>query len=483
MGASTDDHLRFRRNQTGLLDALLSAQPEVRFDEGFARAREELRSFEGIHAAEQPAGFVGRLRDYQREGLGWMDFLRRFGFGGCLADDMGLGKTVQVLALLEARRGEGERAGPSLIVVPKSLVFNWKQEAARFTPRLRVLDYTGLARSIDRARRLRCRPHDLWDSAPGHSGAEGDRVRLRRPRRGAGDQERQSESAKAARLLQGRHRLALSGTPVENHLGELWSLFEFLNPGMLGASKVLKGAAGLERNPDEGMRKLLAQGLRPFILRRTKDQVARELPQKTEQTIYCVMDPPQRKLYDELRTHYRMTLLRRIDQEGMGKSKMHVLEALLRLRQAACHPGLLDPERCGDPSAKLEVLLAHLSEVAEEGHKALVFSQFTSLLRIVRDRLDESGIVYEYLDGKTRDRQARVERFQNDPECRLFLISLKAGGLGLESDRRGIRVSSRSVVESGGRGAGHRPHAPHRANAAGIRVPPDRAGHGGGAGR
>ena len=431
MGASTDDHLRFRRNQAGLLDALLSAQPDVRFDEGFARARQELRSFEGIRVAEQPAGFVGRLRDYQREGLGWMDFLRRFGFGGCLADDMGVGKTAQVLALLEARRGEAKRTGPSLIVVPKSLVFNWKQEAARFTPRLRVVDYTGLARSIDQ--------RDGSDVVLTTYGTlRRDILALKEIEfdylvldEAQAIKNSQSESAKAARLLQGRHRLALSGTPVENHLGELWSLFEFLNPGMLGASKALKGASGLERNPDEGTRKLLAQGLRPFILRRTKDQVARELPRKTEQTIYCVMDPPQRKLYDELRTHYRMTLLRRIDQEGMGKSKMHVLEALLRLRQAACHPGLLDPDRSGDPSAKLEVLLAHLSEMAEEGHKALVFSQFTSLLRIVRDRLDEGGIVYEYLDGKTRDRQARVERFQDDPECRLFLISLKAGGLGL----------------------------------------------------
>jgi len=208
-------------------------------------------------------------------------------------------------------------------------------------------------------------------------------------------------------------------------------LFEFLNPGMLGAASVFKLAGGAARNPGEETRRVLAHALRPFILRRTKDQVARELPAKTEQTIFCELEAPQRKLYNELRAHYRNTLLRTVEKQGLGKAQMQVLEALLRLRQAACHPGLLDAKRLNDPSAKLELLMDHLSEVVDEGHKALVFSQFTSLLAIVRRRLDAAGIVYEYLDGATRDRQARVERFQNDSACRLFLISLKAGGLGL----------------------------------------------------
>jgi SNF2 family DNA or RNA helicase len=238
-------------------------------------------------------------------------------------------------------------------------------------------------------------------------------------------------SAKAVRLLRGNHRLALSGTPIENHLGELWSLFEFLNPGMLGEAKVLKMAGGLARNPSEESRRLLAHALRPFILRRTKQQVARELPEKTEQTVLCELEPDQRKQYDELRQHYRDTLLHRIDNQGMGKSKMHVLEALLRLRQAACHPGLIDPKLADQPSAKIDTLMAQLEEIREEGHKALVFSQFTSLLAIVREHLDAAGVRYEYLDGSTRDRQARVDTFQTDDSCGLFLISLKAGGLGL----------------------------------------------------
>jgi superfamily II DNA or RNA helicase len=434
LGAPEGGHLRFRRSQAGLLDALLAAQPEARCDETFSRVREELRLFQGVEPAPQPAGFVGHLRDYQREGVGWMEFLRRFSFGGCLADDMGVGKTAQVLALLETRRelrAARERLAPSLVVVPRSLVFNWKQEAARFTPLLRVLDYTGLARSdSDFA------AYDVILSTYGT--LRRDAARLREVEfdyivldeaqaiKNAG-----TASAKAARLLRGGHRLALSGTPVENHLGELWSLFEFLNPGMLGAASVFKLAGVAARNPDDETRHLLALALRPFILRRTKDQVARELPSKTEQTVYCEMESVQRRLYDELRQHYRDALLKRIEIEGLAKSKIQVLTALLRLRQAACHPGLLDPRRHGEPSAKLDVLLEQLREVIDEGHKALVFSQFTTLLGIVRKRLESRGIAYEYLDGATRDRQARVERFQNDADCRLFLISLKAGGLGL----------------------------------------------------
>lgn len=434
LGTPENGHIRFGRNQAGLLDALLAAQPEARCDETFARVREELVRFQGVEAAAQPAGFVGQLRDYQRDGLGWMEFLRRFSFGGCLADDMGVGKTAQVLALLEKRRAAhtaGEPAPPSLVVVPKSLVFNWAEEAARFTPELRILNYTGTGRNSENfescdvvlttygtVRREAARLKDF----------EFDYVVLDEAQ---AIKNAATESAKAVRLLRARHRLALSGTPVENHLGELFSLFEFLNPGMLGTASVLKLASTVWRNPDEHTRALLAHALRPFILRRTKEQVARELPSKTEQTIHCEMEPPQRKLYDELRQHYRAALLRRLDKEGLAKLKIQVLEALLRLRQAACHPGLIDPERSGEASAKLDILQHKLREVMEEGHKALVFSQFTSFLKIVRERLDQDEIAYEYLDGATVDRQARVERFQSDPECRLFLISLKAGGLGL----------------------------------------------------
>jgi superfamily II DNA or RNA helicase len=429
MGGIHDDHLRFRRNQAGVLDALLAAQPEVQVDEVFARVRDRLRDFRGVEALAQPEGFVGLLRDYQREGLGWMQFLRDFGFGGCLADDMGVGKTAQVLATLEMRRAEG--LGPSLVVAPKSLMFNWRAEAARFTPQLRVLEHTGLARDAALIREsdlVLTTYGTLVRDVPQLAEMEFDYVVLDEAQ---AVKNANTASAKAVRLLKGRHRLALSGTPVENHLGELWSLFEFLNPGMLGEARVLKLAGGLARNPAEETRILLSHALRPFILRRTKQQVARELPEKTEQTIFCELEPEQRKQYDDLRRHYRDTLLGRIEGVGLKKTTMHVLEALLRLRQAACHPGLLDQKRKSEPSAKIDLLLDHLDELREEGHKALVFSQFTSLLSIVRERLDEQGVRYEYLDGSTRDRQQRVDTFQNDPNCGLFLISLKAGGVGL----------------------------------------------------
>ena len=429
LGEMEGDHLRFRQNQAGLLDALLAAQPEARVDEHFTRVREQVRNFGGVRAAPQPEGFQGELREYQREGVGWMEFLREFDFGGCLADDMGVGKTAQVLATLETRRTGG--FGPSLVVAPRSLMFNWQQEAARFTPQLRVLEHSGTSRST-----VMFPDYDLIlttygtlvRDAPGLSEIQFDYVVLDEAQ---AVKNAATASAKAVRLLKGKHRLALSGTPVENHLGELWSLFEFLNPGMLGEAKTLRLAGGLAQNPGEDSRLLLAHALRPFILRRTKKQVAKELPEKTEQTILCEFDADQRKQYEELRKFYRERLLNRVDRQGLNKSKMHVLEALLRLRQAACHPGLLDQARLKDSSPKLDTLLSQLSELREEGHKALVFSQFTSLLAIVRDRLDKSGTPYEYLDGSTTDRGGHVEKFQNDPACGLFLISLKAGGLGL----------------------------------------------------
>jgi hypothetical protein len=435
IGTAEGDAVRYARAQVGLLDALLAAQPDVSLDDTFLKAREELRAFEGIRPADPPPGFVGELRPYQKEGLGWLHFLNRFGFGGCLADDMGLGKTVQVLALLESRRAERakKKLPPTLVVVPKSLVFNWKQEAARFTPKLRVFDHTGLGRAKTTDELAE------WDVVLTTYGTLRRDVLLFKDftfdyvilDESQAVKNASTESAKAVRLLKGNHRLAMSGTPVENHLGELWSLFEFLNPGMLGQASAFRLAGGAARNPDPETRRLLAHGLRPFILRRTKQQVAKDLPDKTEQTLYCDLEPKQRKLYDELRDHYRQSLLARVAEVGLKRAKIQVLEALLRLRQAACHPGLIDKKRADDSGAKLDLLLEQLDEVLSEGHKALVFSQFTSLLAIARKQLDEKGVVYEYLDGKTRDRQARVGRFQTDPDCKLFLISLKAGGVGL----------------------------------------------------
>jgi len=436
LGVPKDEALRFAKTQISFLDALLATRPEATWDDAFARARERLREFSGIRPADPTPGFHGALRPYQREGLGWLHFLRDFGFGGCLADDMGLGKTVQVLALLESRRVRKKkrsrpRPRPSLVVVPRSLVFNWKAEAARFAPALSVLDHTGIGRRGDSRHFAE---HDVVLTTYGT---------LRRDVEWLKDvpfdyvildeaqaiKNRATGAAKSALLLSAEHRLALTGTPVENSLADLWSLFEFLNPGLLGTASAFRDSTANDAEPES--RALLARALAPFILRRKKEDVAKDLPEKLEQTLFCELEPAERRLYDELRDHYRKALLERVARDGLEKSKIHVLEALLRLRQAACHPGLVDKTRAEQSSSKLDLLLEQLASVREEGHKAIVFSQFTSLLAIVRGRLDSSGATYEYLDGATKDRKTCVDRFQNDPACPLFLVSLKAGGVGL----------------------------------------------------
>ena len=429
IGDTSGDAVRFGKAQVGLLDALLAAMPAAKVDEQFAHARRQLRSFETLEPADPPPSFNGELRAYQREGLAWLNFLQRFGFGGCLADDMGLGKTVQALALLEERRLA--RAGPSLVVVPRSLLFNWRQEATRFTPGMRVLVHEGRDRARDVAAfadydLVLVTYGTLRRDAPLLAEAEFDYAILDEAQ---AIKNATTETAKAARLLRAKHRLAMSGTPIENRIAELWSLFEFLNPGMLGAARVFK-TLGIAEVGESG-RSLIASAVRPFILRRTKEQVAPELPEKLEQTIYVELEPKERKRYDELRDHYRASLLGRIDREGMAKAKIHVLEALLRLRQAACHSGLLDASRMSESSSKFDLLVPQLAEIVAEGHKALVFSQFTSLLSLLKPQLEAEKLVYEYLDGQTHDREERVTRFQTDPACGIFLISLKAGGLGL----------------------------------------------------
>ncbi len=431
LGQAEGDHVRFTQSQAGLLDALLAAQDTVLYDAHFEVVREKLKNFKGIQIVEEPAGFTGELRPYQREGFGWLKFLQDFSFGGCLADDMGLGKTIQLLSLLQERKNHSADHLPTLVVVPKSLIFNWMSEATKFTPGLRLIEYTGLSRARFRKKFAKA---DLVLTTYGT--IRRDIIALKEVKfdyvvldeaqaiKNAG-----SQVAKACRLLQGRHRLALSGTPIENRLADLWSIFEFLNPGMLGRA----GAFRVQTSEigDDESRRLLSRALKPFILRRTKKEVAKDLPDKIEQTITCQMGKEQLALYTELRDHYRNSLITMVKQQGLAKSKIHVLEALLRLRQAACHPGLLDPAKKGESSAKLDALNLHLTELLAEGHKALVFSQFTSMLAIVKEHLDQKGIVYEYLDGQTRDRKARVERFQTDTDCGVFLISLKAGGLGL----------------------------------------------------
>ncbi len=433
VGEVDGDSIRFRSSQALLLDAMLEGRNQAMTDAGFRKLRDRLKRFEGIEPVGEPRGFQGELRQYQKEGLGWLTFLEKMQLGGCLADDMGLGKTIQVLALLQ-RRKLGRRSAPrrpSLVVVPRSLVFNWIDEAARFTPRLKVLNYTGIERKEHRD------SFDQYDLIVTTYGVvrrdigllekiEFDYVILDEA---TAIKNASSQNAKAARLLRARHRLAMTGTPVENHLGELWSLFEFLNPGLLGRAAEYKSLA--RQLSDDETLAWLRKAVAPYILRRTKEEVLTDLPPKTEQTIVCELSAAERRQYDELRRYYQSLLDRRIKEKGLQRAKIHVLEALLRLRQAACHPGLIDKKQRKASSAKIEALLEQLKEIVSENHKALVFSQFTSLLAVVKRQLEGQGITYEYLDGRTRKRKDKVERFQNDPDCPVFLISLKAGGHGL----------------------------------------------------
>ncbi|MFQ5560404.1 MAG: DEAD/DEAH box helicase [Nitrospinota bacterium] len=437
LGEAKGDKFRFKKNQIGFLDILLSSKPEVKTDRGFKEFREKIRKFSGVKPKSPSPLFQGTLRGYQKEGLGWLFFLREFGLGGCLADDMGLGKTIQVLALLQMVHGEKENgSATNLVVVPSSLLFNWKEEAGRFTPDLRIFLHGGPGRKkpgehfkefdlvLTTYGTLRS-DILLFQEIPFHYVILDEAQAIKNSN---------SQTSKSVRLLQAAHRLALSGTPIENHVGELWSLFEFLNPGILGKKTGFKrGTAAKKTGLEE--RRILAGAVKPFILRRTKEVVATDLPQKTEQTIYCEMKPSQRKVYEELKKHYQFSLVKNVKEKGVDTNRFQILEALLRLRQVACHPALIKDEMAKTSSCKLDTLRESLKEVVEEGHKALVFSQFTSFLALVKKELDKDGIKYQYLDGSTRDRQERVELFQNDESYSLFLISLRAGGVGLNLTR------------------------------------------------
>ena len=430
--------VRFGAHQSLLLDALLaagSAAADIRVDETFRKIRRRLAAFEELEPEPTPAGFVGELRPYQQVGLAWLELLAELRLGGCLADDMGLGKTIQVLAHVWRRVATGRSEGrPSLLVVPRTLLSNWASESARFTPELEVRTYHGPERA-----------QLLDDLAPEtilvttYGTLLRDVLRLREVEfdvvaldEAQAIKNAKSKRAKACRLLTARNRLALTGTPVENHLGELWSILEFLNPALLGRLPALQEYAGKESLAPEAVQ-AVSRALKPLILRRTKDEVLTDLPEKTEQTLYCDLRRAERLRYEQLRDYYRQTLTPGTGAPGgrFEGSKVLVLEALLRLRQAACHPGLMDEKRKGQTSAKLEVLVERLQEITAEGHKVLVYSQFTTMLGIVEQRLKSHDMVYEYLDGRTRDRQQRVDRFQTDDDCRIFLISLRAGGLGL----------------------------------------------------
>ncbi len=437
LAEETADGLRVSDLQLSLLDELLAEAETKNIAPEFHAKRERLQSFERIAGQPLPQGFCGELRPYQKAGYDWLHFLHEYGFGGILADDMGLGKTVQALVFLLSLKERGQLARPALLVVPKSLLVNWQREAERFTPDLRLLQFMGQTRKKEPAH---FEGYDVVITTYGTMLRDIEFLREYRFSYAILDESQAiknplSQSSKAARLLQAEHRLCLTGTPVENNVYELWSQFAFLNPGLLGSLEYFKSefAAAIERREEAAQptAQLLRRMIYPFILRRTKEQVAPELPPRTERIIYTDLDAAQRKLYQKTRDYYRGLLMGMLEESSdINDIRFKILEGLLRMRQVCIHPQLVEPTYRGD-SAKFEILLETLETLQAEGHKALVFSQFVQTLTLLRQELDARGMVYAYLDGQTQNRQEQVDRFQTDPQVPFFLISLKAGGVGL----------------------------------------------------
>ncbi|MCB9544749.1 MAG: SNF2 helicase associated domain-containing protein [Myxococcales bacterium] len=393
---------------------------------------ERLEAFDRVPERALPPGLNAELRDYQHRGYRWLCALHDLGLGGILADDMGLGKTVQTLAfLLEVHRTPG---APSLVVAPTSVVPNWAQEVARFAPGLRVAVHHGAGRGEP--------PADVDLVITSYALLRVDQAHLvPRTWRVVVLDEAQAiknpgaQIARLARSLTAATRLTLTGTPVENHLIELWSQFQFIAPGFFGNKAAFgrRYANPVQRHQDEVALAALRRRIRPFVLRRLKDEVARELPPRQEQIIYCELGPAQRQLYEKIRETWRATVLGAVDARGVGGATLQVLEALMRLRQACCDPHLLpSTEAAGvEAAAKLDRLMELVDALVEEGHRALVFSQWPSLLKRVEPRLKARKISYLYLDGSTKERGDLQTRWNADDGPPVFLISLKAGGTGM----------------------------------------------------
>ncbi|RMG72820.1 MAG: DEAD/DEAH box helicase [Bacteroidetes bacterium] len=397
---------------------------------------EALRKTDRIPEVAPPKGLQATLRNYQQEGFNWLCFMQQHGMGAILADDMGLGKTLQTLTLLLKELESGVET-PSLVVLPTSLIHNWREEAQRFTPKLRVHVHVGINRLRDP--RMFSPYHlilttygivrqdlDMLRTFPFHYVILDESQMIKNP---------ESKTARAVRQLVSRHRLSLTGTPIENTVMDIWSQMAFLNPGLLGNETFFKNfyVTPIEKEKDNNRSAKLRRIIYPFILRRKKHQVERELPPKVEHLHYCAMTDAQERLYEETRNTYRNYLMELITQGAWQKNKLNILTGLQKLRQIAIHPRMVEPEQYAlDQSGKYKEVKRLLSQVIERKRsKVLIFSQFVKMLHLLRDDLEAEGIPFTYLDGSTKDRQEQVHRFQEDKKIRVFLISLKAGGVGL----------------------------------------------------
>lgn len=419
-----------KKNQIGSLASLFESQSHIQLDQELKQLMQRVESFKGLQITLPGKDFNGSLRPYQQEGLNWLSFLYDFSFHGILADDMGLGKTVQVIAFISTLKIES----PILIIVPTSLLFNWKRELENFLPALKVDIHHGSNRSADlddlnqpkiiitTYATLRL---DFFlfsqlsfcclflDEAQAIKNAH-------------------TKTAQLATRLKANFRLSITGTPIENHLMELWSHFNFLMPDLFGDEKTFESEvqAGMS---DSRYHKRIRRKIRPFLLRRRKEDVAKDLPEKIEQTVWVEMGDEQRAIYESFLTGVRRGLLTKVSLDGVSKHRIEILEAIMRLRQICCHPFLVNAAdgKEGGQSAKLDILMQDLETGVEEGRKILIYSQFTSMLALIKKYVKEREWNFVYLDGSTQNREKVVNEFQNNPKVNLFLISLKAGGIGL----------------------------------------------------
>lgn len=427
-GEIVSDGLFVKSAHFSAFSSLFDSQTQIRLDSSLKNLKERLLSFKGIEITPPGPHFQGTLRPYQQEGLNWLKFLHDYQFHGILADEMGLGKTVQVIAFLSQLK-EPE---PILIVVPTSLIFNWKKEIQHFLPEAKLHIHHGLDRVKDLSTLAdgtiiitsytTLRLDSPLFSKPTFSCLILDEAQnIKNPR---------TQIFQAVIKLQSKFRLELTGTPVENHSEELWAHFHFLLPSLLGeetafASDIQAGAS------DPRFLTKIKRKIAPFILRRKKEEVAKDLPEKIEQTVWVEMEPQQRQVYEGFLSGIRSGLLKKVRLEGSSKCRMEILEAILRLRQICCHPVLVNQESMSAGSAKLEALIEDLETTVEEGRKALIYSQFTSMLAVINKKIKEKQWPSLYLDGSTVNREKVVQEFQENSSVPFFLISLKAGGIGL----------------------------------------------------
>ncbi|GGK13997.1 hypothetical protein GCM10008955_04180 [Deinococcus malanensis] len=425
-----------------LLDAARLAQLEGAVQARWVGAEKllelgrRLRGFQGIQPVPAPEGLHAEMRPYQLQGLAWLQFLRELGMGGILADDMGLGKTLQTLAHLQLEKNAGRADRPSLVIAPTSVIGNWRAEAARFTPGLKVLTLHGKDRRehFDRIpdADIVLTTYPLLPRDLGELGAHAYHFVILDEAQNI--KNAKTAAAKAAGSLDAHHRLALTGTPLENHLGELWSQFNFLSPGLLHDERTFRDLyrTPIEKRGDPHRRAALAARVRPFILRREKRDVARELPPKTEIPVRVTLDGDQRDLYETVRVTMESRVREELRARGLNRSTIAILDALLKLRQAVTDPRLvkLEAARNVQGNAKFEWLQGNLPQMLEEGRRVLIFSGFATLLGHLEQWLREEGTPYSMITGQTQDRQTQIDRFQNG-DTHVFLITLKAGGVGL----------------------------------------------------